>query len=150
MLFKIYKKKQGLLIRWSFFAICSVLFLYGASRLYRSFPIADKPGWAWAYKKFFSYTIPLIDLSIVIDPRLLISLGCAIFFLALFSYLSFKHQKLSDFLIDTESEMRKVSWPTSAEVIKSSTAVIVIVVLIGIFLYLCDILLNAVFNNIFY
>jgi len=46
--------------------------------------------------------------------------------------------KMADLLIDTESELRKVTWPGPQEVINSSMVVVVCVVLIGFYLAFAD------------
>lgn len=134
MLIQLYKKKQGQILRWGTFGIASTLFLYGIYQLY--FFLSQ---WEWATKtRWFWFSIPLLGGQVVFDPRFLISLVSAIFFVWLFFYLCFQRERISDFLIDTESEMRKVSWPTFGEVVKSSIAVILIVFILGIYLYLVD------------
>ena len=42
--------------------------------------------------------------------------------------------KVADLLIDTESELRKVTWPSLDEVINSSIVVVVCVLIIGLFM----------------
>jgi preprotein translocase subunit SecE len=46
--------------------------------------------------------------------------------------------KIADFLIETEIEMRKVTWPASREVLVATGVVIVIVLLLGVFLFVAD------------
>jgi preprotein translocase subunit SecE len=46
-----------------------------------------------------------------------------------------------DFVKESRMELRKVVWPTRAETLQTSLAVIVMVVVMGIFLWLLDILL---------
>jgi len=46
--------------------------------------------------------------------------------------------KAADFLIATESEMKKVSWSSKAELIGSTMVVIVTVVLLAVFIYVAD------------
>lgn len=142
---RIYKKKQGQIVRGASFGVLSVLFLYGAYQLY--FFLSQ---WQWAIQhRFWRFTVPLVDIPVVVDPRFLISLGCAVFFVWLFYYLCFQRQRISEFLIDTESEMRKVSWPSFMQVVKSSLAVIFIVMLLGLYLYAVDGFLDIAFSFIF-
>jgi len=49
--------------------------------------------------------------------------------------------KVADLLIDTEAELRKVTWPKGTEVWNASLVVIVSVVLLGLFLALADAIL---------
>jgi preprotein translocase subunit SecE len=46
--------------------------------------------------------------------------------------------RAADFLIATESEMKKVSWSSKAELIGSTMVVIVTVVLLALFIYAAD------------
>jgi len=43
-----------------------------------------------------------------------------------------------DFLIETEVEMRKVTWPTSREVLGATAVVIVMVLVLGVYLFFWD------------
>ncbi|HED65246.1 MAG TPA: preprotein translocase subunit SecE [Planctomycetes bacterium] len=52
--------------------------------------------------------------------------------------------KVADLLINTEAELRKVTWPTMEEVINSSLVVIVFVLFLGVFLAFADFLLARV------
>jgi preprotein translocase subunit SecE len=53
-----------------------------------------------------------------------------------------------DFLIATDSEMKKVNWTTRKELIGSTKVVIIFVVLIAIFLFLLDVLFGYFFHLI--
>lgn len=53
-------------------------------------------------------------------------------------YFAFFHQKTGELLIDTESEMRKVVWPTREEVRGSTIVVIATTFLMAICLYVMD------------
>ncbi|MBI2932313.1 MAG: preprotein translocase subunit SecE [Planctomycetes bacterium] len=44
----------------------------------------------------------------------------------------------ADFLIETQAEMRKVSWPARREWVGSSVVVIVVIAFISLFLYFAD------------
>ncbi|MHC4479751.1 MAG: preprotein translocase subunit SecE [Planctomycetota bacterium] len=52
--------------------------------------------------------------------------------------LDSKTHALIDMLIDTESELAKVSWPGPEELTRSTTAVLVSVLLLGAFLFCVD------------
>jgi preprotein translocase subunit SecE len=47
--------------------------------------------------------------------------------------------KLAEFMIATESEMRKVTWPSRRETITSTKVVIILTLLLGLLLYLVDV-----------
>jgi preprotein translocase SecE subunit len=44
----------------------------------------------------------------------------------------------TEFLIETETEMRKVTWPSTREVIGATVVVIVVVIVLGIYLFCID------------
>ncbi len=46
--------------------------------------------------------------------------------------------KYADFMISTESEMKKVIWPTKAEIINSTRLVIVMTLLLALMLFVVD------------
>ena len=54
------------------------------------------------------------------------------------TYIAVNNQRAVEFLISTEGEMAKVSWPTKTEVFNNSVVVIICTVLIGIYLGLVD------------
>jgi preprotein translocase subunit SecE len=51
--------------------------------------------------------------------------------------------KAADFLIATESEMKKVSWSSKAEVVGSTLVVIVTVVILAAFIFVVDYLVSG-------
>ncbi len=55
-------------------------------------------------------------------------------------------RKWIDLLIDTEGELRKVSWPTRDDLVNSTTAVLVSIVLLGVFLVGMDYLVSWVMS----
>jgi len=57
-------------------------------------------------------------------------------------------RKANDFFIATEGEMKKVSWSTRKEVVRSTKVVIVTVILMAVFLFVADIVFMAFFNAI--
>ena len=61
-------------------------------------------------------------------------------------WLSFSFQKSSDFMIATEGEMKKVSWSTRREVIGSTKVVILFTILLAAFLFVVDVLFQALFS----
>jgi preprotein translocase SecE subunit len=49
-----------------------------------------------------------------------------------------RNEKTVDFLIATEGEMRKVNWSTRREVINSTGVVILTMIVIALFCFVCD------------
>ena len=62
-------------------------------------------------------------------------------------YLSLINARTSEFLIETQAELKKVAWPPKAEVKGSAAVVVGTVIILGVFLYVVDNLL-AIFTNI--
>jgi preprotein translocase SecE subunit len=50
----------------------------------------------------------------------------------------------NDLLIDTQTELAKVVWPTSQKLVRATTAVITTVVILGVFLYVVDEAIKAI------
>ena len=68
-----------------------------------------------------------------------------------FAFWQYNHPQWSDFLIDTEAEMKnRVTWPTKKEQMNASIVVIVAVVLFGGFIFLSDLLLALAFDWVVY
>jgi preprotein translocase subunit SecE len=47
----------------------------------------------------------------------------------------------TDFIIETEIEMKKVTWPTARDVAGSTVVVIIVTVMLGLFMYIVDLVL---------
>lgn len=141
-----YKRKQGQTTRWITFVTSTILWLYAAYRCFFSFP-----DWKWAETVYFySVTIPLVEIPTPdITAKFLISIGVGALLIFISAYWCFWASRTSDFLIDTEAEMRKVSWPTSKEVFKSSIVVIIAIIILAVYLYVVDIGLDTFFNFLF-
>lgn len=58
------------------------------------------------------------------------------------------NRKVCDFLIATESEMKKVSWTTRKDIIGSTKVVVFVMVALAIILFLVDLLFMFFFNSI--
>jgi preprotein translocase subunit SecE len=58
-----------------------------------------------------------------------------------------KVRGLIDLLIDTQAELGKVSWPNRDQLTRSTTAVLVSIVLIGVFLLVVDLLIGYVMRT---
>ncbi|MEJ2077471.1 MAG: preprotein translocase subunit SecE [Acidobacteriota bacterium] len=57
--------------------------------------------------------------------------------------------KISTFVTDVRSEMRKVTWPSKKEVYGTTIVVIVTVFFFGFYLFLIDSILQVAVNRIF-
>lgn len=72
--------------------------------------------------------------------------------LALSIYLSWEflsnHPKTVDFLIDTELEMKKVSWPSWDELKGSAWVVVLTVIFMGAYLFAVDVVLSKLVESV--
>jgi preprotein translocase subunit SecE len=125
---KIYKKGEGKIVRTCALIAALALLFYGCCSLY-DIPHTE----SWLYRTLT--VIPVLNIVIrnmfLICAPIFVGLGLLIFW-----YLN--RPQVADFLIETEGELRKVSWPPRKEYITSSGAVLVLIVIIAIFLYLTD------------
>lgn len=133
-----YKSDQGRLARLAAFWSLAALAFYGCVSLRSTLSSAfgGKLG-----QPFFAgmKQVPILGLSL--SPALLITavvLVAAWFFL----YRWQQTPKVADLLIDTENELRKVTWPTIAEAVNSSLVVIACVLFLMGFLAGADYLLG--------
>ena len=133
----IYKKGQGKIARTSAYGLLGLLILFGAYRLHATFNV---PG-----EGVLVDGVPVIgSITIMKIISILVLGGCM-----LLLHLVLNRPKTADILIDTEQEMRKVSWPSRAEV-KSATVVVVIVTFVmGLTLFGFDQALQGLFSLIF-
>ena len=57
----------------------------------------------------------------------------------------YNHPRFSDFLIDTESELKnKVTWPTRQETINNSIVVVITCIILGIWIVLADVVFQTI------
>ena len=132
-----YKKDQGRLARMAAYWSLALLILYGCQSFY-----AILPTWSGSLGK------PLIDsqpkipiLGWNLNPALLIA-GLV---LAASWYVLYRWQqtpKVADLLIDTETELTKVTWPTMNDAVNSSLVVVAVVLFLMTFLAGSDALLG--------
>lgn len=159
----VYKEKQGVIVRLGFFLIVALLAIFGCWRLYQSLPgVGDPPdpkpdGTFWqnfwtkdvVYQVLVDTQIPLVEIPVKIRPVDIATITFGIILILCMAYLAFRQQRISEFLIDTESEMRKVSWPTTTEVRDSSFVVVIVIIALGVYLYGLDLILNKIFHIFF-
>jgi preprotein translocase subunit SecE len=124
---KIYKEGQG---KWARVLVVTGVALgavYGVVSLHESLP------------SYGQFPLPVLNWSF--DYRFLIEGPILIAALA-FAVWLFNHPPAADFLIDTETELRKVTWPSRKEEINNSIVVVVTVVIIGAFVLSWDLALS--------
>jgi preprotein translocase subunit SecE len=58
-------------------------------------------------------------------------------------------EKIIKFFEDVVKEMKKVTWPTKAELVESTKIVIVVCLILAGFTYVIDMIINQVIKGIF-
>jgi preprotein translocase SecE subunit len=134
-----YKPDQGRLTRLAAFWALALLFFYGVTSGYQTLT----GNLAWSARPLFEGMPRIPVLGLRLNPALLIAVvALAAVWYALYRWLN--TPKIADLLIDTESEMRKVTWPSFSEAVNSSVVVIVCVVFLMGFLAGADWVLGQV------
>lgn len=133
-----YKAEQGRATRGTAFWLLILLAYYGATTLYAFL------SWDWARTEF-GFTLPVLELPV--DGRLVASV---VVFLAMAFALKkgINHPKLADLLIDTEGELKRVTWPSWPETWNGSLVVVVTVVAMLVLLAGADIILSRFFESV--
>lgn len=132
-----YKKDQGRLARMAAYWSLALLILYGCQSFY-----AILPTWNAKLGEPFSASVrklPILGWNL--SPALLIS-GLL---LAAAWYVLYRWQqtpKVADLLIETETELTKVTWPTMGDAVNSSLVVVAVVLFLMSFLAGSDALLG--------
>ncbi|MEQ8763372.1 MAG: preprotein translocase subunit SecE [Planctomycetota bacterium] len=136
----VYKKDQGIYARRTALWLLVLLLLWGAFRLYVWFS-----GFA-ALKASNMGEIPLTDVKL----NWAFAIAAIIFAAAVFGCAKLLNRpKLADLMIDTEQEMKKVTWPTFNDAVNSSVIVIVTVIIFAVFLSVANTLYELVFDAMF-
>jgi preprotein translocase subunit SecE len=136
----LYKPEQGRAVRLACYLGVLVMVLWGCINLYHAFP-------SGALYETLVGPVDLFGVELRITPMLLISAGIfAALSLAL--YFFFNWPKMAEFLIETEGELKRVSWPERKEYVGASFAVVVLVIFIVVYLYAVDIGLTYVLTNL--
>jgi preprotein translocase subunit SecE len=133
---KIYKPGQGYYTRIGTAIGLGILVLFGAQFVYEQLNgLIPQPGAG----QESSYRLPLLY---GITTAFMLGMG------ALTYWVVGVHRKANDFFIATEGEMKKVSWSSRKEVIKSTKVVVIVVVLMACFLFFFDIAFMLFFGAI--
>ncbi len=140
-----YKADQGNIARTSSFLLLGAMLAFGCHSLYYwllSFRGADgAPGFMVR-----EYTAALPVLGMPTTPALLIV--AAVGGSGLWLLLRFLNRpKVADLLIDAETEMRKCTWPTFSETVKSSIVILMVMLFFTGVLAGMDYMLNFVMSS---
>lgn len=142
-----YKPEQGRIARTSAFWALAFLLVYGCSSMDDALEqYFGRSGESWLFAKWIGSTIvegqqvgglvvPI--LSWKLTPALIVSVvACGLGLWLLNRYLN--RPKVAELLIETENELRKVTWPTMNEAVTSSLVVIVCVMFLMVYLATAD------------
>lgn len=119
----LYKRTQGRIARQVTFAAAAVCILAGAYQLYGSM-------------------IMMSQASRLAIPSVMMLVGLWV------AYRLVNLPAFADFLIAVEAEMNKVSWPTRAELYRSSVVVLVTVFVLAVLLFVFDFAWGQIFMTI--
>ena len=131
-----YKKDQGRMARMAVFWFMAALLFYGCLSLYR-----ELVGRVDSLANNLAGRIPVLGLEV--NGALLVT-GAVFGGVLLLTYRYTERPRTADLLIETESELKKVTWPTVDEAFKSSIVVVLTVAFLMAFLAFSDALLGRV------
>jgi len=140
-----YRPAQGVYARIGTAAALLLVCLFGSYRLYTLLAVSGTSQFIVLGMK--------VPYAALVPGGLFIVLGAAVWLVTSGPQTGLKRldaatRKWIDLLIDTESELRKVSWPTRDDLVNSTTAVLVSIVLLGVFLVGMDYLVSWVMSSI--
>ena len=140
-----YKQDQGRMVRMTVFWSIALLLFYGCGSLSETL--------AGQFKALAQPAIAALPKVPVLGTALTSSflIAAVVFLGALFlAFRWLESPKIADLLIETEHELRKVTWPTGKEVMNSSIVVVVCVALLMAFLAGADWALARVLNPLLF
>ena len=145
-----YKSDQGLWARQVVLASAFFAGVFGAFNLfgYLRYSVAEVETVLWRFPGEYLKR-NLWDASLAGVPltaSLLLSVGLLVYALYVVWEFMSRHERSVDFLVETEKEMRKVSWPTKGELRGSSIVVVLAVFFLGVYLFCVDVLLSNIFQ----
>jgi preprotein translocase subunit SecE len=143
MALSVYKPNRGLYARGAAGAALVVLALFASVRFFQVIGIE---------KKFALLAMP-VSYGVFWAGGLFVVLAGAISVFAAgfetgWKALDGRTHAFIDLLIDTEGELQKVSWPNRQELRRSTTVVIICIVVMGGFLAVVDLIISAVMSGL--
>jgi preprotein translocase SecE subunit len=135
--FEIHKKGQGTLARATAYVLGAALVLFGAYQFFATFNTRDA--------RVFVEDLPLLgDLNLW--KVFAIAIGIAGLVLL---HLALNRPRAVDAMVETEQEMRKVSWPTLPEVWNATLVVVLVTAVLAVTMYGFDLVLHRLFRLVF-
>jgi preprotein translocase SecE subunit len=135
--FEILKKGQGTLARATAYAFGAGLIAFGAYRFFATFNRGDA--------EVYARDLPLLG-DVTIWKILAIAIGVGGVVLL---HLVLNRPKPVDSMIETEQELRKVSWPTLPEVWNATIVVVLVTTVLAITMYGFDLVLVRLLKLVF-
>ncbi len=134
-----YKKGQGSISRLLALVSGGLLIIWGGYSLWVKLQ-------GTSLIEVFSFEVPHVGL----DINLTLIISVVVVLLGLFSLVWLLNRPRSvDMLVETESEMRKISWPSRQEAWNSSIVVVITVLVMMGLLFFYDVMLNALLSFLF-
>lgn len=133
---EIYKEGHGVLVRRVTFVALAALLIWGGIEVYHWIGSPD-----WVKNHRVNYKIPVLDEYI--DPAFGIS-WVVIIAGAVFLYRFLNAPRAADFLIETDTEVRKVTWPSWNDAWNSSLIVLLFVTVLTSFIVVSDIVITRI------
>jgi preprotein translocase SecE subunit len=133
-----YKPDQGVYARGTAFWLATALAFFGARSLWQ-FLAFD-----WATKSMGMIPVINLPLSFGLILATLVFVGVMIGV-----WVLLQKPNLADYLIETEAELRRVTWPSWADTLSSSIVVITTVIVFVAYFAGLDMALNKIFSWIF-
>jgi preprotein translocase SecE subunit len=139
-LFRPYREDQGRHARMA--AFWSIVFFVGFGCKFLHDVLIQ---WAGMRQPLGGARIPIVGVDLT--PAFLVT--AAIFLAGLILVQRWlQRPKIADLLIDTEAELKKVTWPKGSEVWNASIVVIISAVLLGVFLAVADVFLFRLMRDL--
>ena len=141
-----YKPEHGRYVRLTCFWSLTALWFYGCYRLWQS--LSDLR-WSWAswLRTRWVDELPLVEWPLT--PAVLVSVLAFLFGMAAFQ-MFLNRPKVADLLIETEAELRKVTWPTFRDTAGSSMVVLCTVLVMFVLLAAFDFAIGQVVDFLLY
>jgi preprotein translocase SecE subunit len=138
-LFNFYRPEDGHASRAIFGLVLGALLVWGAFSFFEWLP--------QTWKDPLPHTQDLLGTEFVVSWALIASSVLGISFLYGTFWLV-NWPKWVDFLVETEAEMKKVSWASRRQVVTESVVVVATVLILGVYIFLLDTILYQVKTNI--
>lgn len=137
---KTYRADQGRYVRLTTFWSMAALWFYGCYRLSDTLH-GLRASWASFFRVNIVQELPLVEYPFSVAS----AIATVAFFAGLAGLQMFLNRpKIADTLIETEGELRKVTWPTVKDTINASLVVLVTVVILLMMIAGFDIVLSRV------